>query len=601
MGIIRRSIIAKMIAVIIVIVLLLCSVLFVRQYSQQQEMYMDFLEQRLKVMMTLQIQELQSSVRQVSYSFSDANTSKDYASNPTFRLIREKLNSLVKEDIHNTFIVMPPSKEDLSNKKLKLVQASKQFESRGYPPGKMITLSDELNDAYAAMLKKGTAITSDFKIGDNWIITAVAPIKNEQGQTLAIFAIDFDYTQVRANLMSTLMETLWIGLIIIFVGLAVLVWYIRFQLNPLRRVHQLAERAAEGDLTVRLDVKGDDEISKVAHVFNQMIERLSALLKDVQRASEGVAVSTSELNSGAQETAASAIEVSASMQQVASGVQVQLQSTAETKQAMLEITLGVQNLSETSTVVFEHMNASAEQAQAGRQVITRTVEQMERIQDASQDTYQALNELSKEVLEIGDAVQFIQGVVKQTELLALNASIEAARAGEHGKGFQVVAVEVRKLAEHSKHSLNHIMQLIEQIHARKLKTDHAAQSQQGAVEAGLNVVRDADKAFMHIVTAVEHISEQVKEGSVVATQMSAACEEITASLEQLTDIAVQSNSYTERVAAAAEQQSAMTEQMRSSVTNLQQLSEQLERHLTHFKVDDQSSEAEQAVEKEGEK
>ncbi|MCH1624138.1 methyl-accepting chemotaxis protein [Fredinandcohnia sp. SECRCQ15] len=64
----------------------------------------------------------------------------------------------------------------------------------------------------------------------------------------------------------------------------------------------------------------------------------------------------------------------------------------------------------------------------------------------SNDSIQALQELSRQTDLISEVAKLIHHISAQTNILALNATIEAARAGEHGRGFKVVADEVRKLA-----------------------------------------------------------------------------------------------------------------------------------------------------------
>ncbi|WP_258279713.1 methyl-accepting chemotaxis protein [Paenibacillus sp. SC116] len=583
----KSSIMFRMIIVVSVTMLVLCSTLLLRELNFQRGMYVSSLEQRLKVMVDLELQELNSSIRQASYTLSDKNTNIDFKTNPTFVMIREKLNFLTKDDVISTFVVLPDLMETDKGTGFQIVQGSNSFEKRGLTPNKTLIVDKEIVAVLDELKVEGTAISSDHQAGDSHVMTALHLIKNEQGHSVGILGMEFNYDIIEAELNAILFETLGIIAAIGIASLLLLAGYIRMSLRPLQHMSELAEKAAAGDLTVRLQVKKLDEVGRVSESFNLMIERLSLLIHDVRHMSTDVALASTKLELAADDTSMSAAEVNAAMQQVASGVAMQQTSVYETKQAMTEIAAGVTQMAETSSTVADQMIASSQQTQEGRQVITRTVQQMERIGEASQQTFTALNELTGHVTEISEAIVFIQGIVKQTELLALNASIEAARAGEHGKGFQVVAVEVRKLAEHSKNSLEHIMTLISGIHARNVQTTTAADHQRRAVTDGLAVVKVADEAFVQIAEAIQQITNLVQETSQVSAEMSAASEEVMATLDQLNDIALQSTDYTNSVVASTEQQTTMVEQMKSEVARLHTISKDLEHQLSQFRLSEE--------------
>lgn len=583
----RHSIVVRLMAVITVVILVLCTVLFSIQNNQQKKMFLDFFEQRINLVVDLQIQDLRVAIRQALLTLEDEkNAGMKFSENMNFAQIRKKLNVLLKEDMKGMYVLSakPSSKSTEEAPLYTMIQGNDTLDLQGFVAGSDYPMDHGKLKAVQALKSKAASSTDAYHMNDENLLTTFVPINNEQGQMIAIMGVDFDYSLINKKVTDLLLEAISIGASVEFVFLILVVTYIRFQLKPLSKVQQVAESAANGDLTVRLNVKGNNEFSKISHVINQMIDNLNLILKEVQVASGGVSRATVELARGAEETAQSAAEVSASMQQVASGAQMQLQSAEETKQAMTEIAIGVAQISETSTRVLDRMTESAVKAESGRMVVKETVSQMERIQEASDTTYESLQRLSSEVVQITEAVRFIQSIAKQTEMLALNASIEAARAGEQGKGFQVVASEVRKLADHSKQSLNHIMNLIDNVYAYKASTENAALLQRDSVEHGLKIVHAADDAFMQINDAVLEISEQVREGAAVSQQMNAASEEVTASLEQLSVIASQSQASSERVAATTEEQSAMTEQIRSSVDQLQALSNQLKSHIDRFKL-----------------
>ncbi|MFW5435008.1 methyl-accepting chemotaxis protein [Paenibacillus apiarius] len=580
----KRSIIPKLILVSYIIVMAISGFFIMREYSREKALYLDFLQQKHELLVKMELTDVKGAIRQASdmMQSKEANAPID---DSIFRLIRGRLNIIAKDDIVNAFLFVPEGKQTGAERTaFRMLQANSGLEQQGFTVNKTYDMPPSIEEAYKEMTKKGQALSDEFLIGDDTLISAIAPVKDDRGKTLAYFVLDFDYTPVKQEFMNYLTQALITGMALGLVGMFILTWYIYRKIKPLNVIHRLSEQAAEGDLTVKLDVKTQDEIGRLSTVFNHMIERLGHLLQSVQQASNNVSISSQELKRGAEETAIAAQEAASAMMEVTSGALEQQHNARETKAAMGEIATGVQQIAASSDQVALWMQQSSAQADTGRNVVERAVEQMNVIQSASEETHDAFSSLSEVVNQINGAASFIQNSVKQTELLALNASIEAARAGEHGRGFQVVASEVRQLAEHSKHSLHTIMELIREVHAKQAMTEQAALRQQDAVLHGLTAVQEADDAFSSISAAIAQTKDQVEQYRTIAKQIAQSCEEVSRLVEQLSSVAESSHDHTSRVAATTEQQSALTEQIAASADSLLSLSRDMESMLTQFKV-----------------
>lgn len=133
--------------------------------------------------------------------------------------------------------------------------------------------------------------------------------------------------------------------------------------------------------------------------------------------------------------------------------------------------------------------------------------------------------------EIGKIVDSVQTIANQTNLLALNAAIEAARAGEHGKGFSVVAEEVRKLADDTKHNLDDMRVFVENIHSAATEGKSSltrALTSTGQMSDKIDLVSDtmADNINMleGVVNTVESINDSMQGVKVASAEINRAME-----------------------------------------------------------------------------
>ncbi|XXM71424.1 methyl-accepting chemotaxis protein [Lysinibacillus sphaericus] len=361
--------------------------------------------------------------------------------------------------------------------------------------------------------------------------------------------------------------------------------FVRFLIiNPLNKVEEAIKQASEGDLTVSVHNRSNDEIGRLAQSFDRMVINLSGLIDKSNQTVIKVSDYSKQLNSIAEENTRAIDDINLSIQEVASGSDGQARSSADLVISAKEISEGMEQSAAAIQSVAKISVSANEKAKQGNEAATRTISQMQEIRDSVGETSELLRALDSKSDQIGEIVKMITTIADQTNLLALNATIEAARAGEHGKGFAVVADEVRKLAEQSGNAGDTIRTIILQIQTETNKAVESMNKGRTIIESGMELVDQTGGSFKEITEDIENVSRQTHEVSAVIEQVNASTGSMLKMIESIAVIADQTSGSIQTVSASSEEQAASMQEIASNVTLLNDMSQDLRGDLSRFKV-----------------
>jgi methyl-accepting chemotaxis protein len=330
------------------------------------------------------------------------------------------------------------------------------------------------------------------------------------------------------------------------------------------RIRDIAE--GEGDLTKRLEVNTDDEVSHLGRWFNTFMDRLHDIL--------------SQVASNTHSLASAGVEIADSSRQQAEGAERQKDQANQVATAMQEMSSTVQQVSENSHRAAAASQQAAELARKGGQVVDETLSRMRAIAESVGQTAKKIDELGRQSDQIGRIIGVIDDIADQTNLLALNAAIEAARAGEQGRGFAVVADEVRKLAERTSTATKEITGMIRSIQTETKSAVTAMQAGTKEVERGVELTTQAGSSLYDIIKMSEQVGDMINQIATAATEQSAATEQINRSVEEIAHIS-------ESSAAGAKQTTTTLKDLSTLAVNLREL-------VNQFKLGDEDRGANQA-------
>jgi methyl-accepting chemotaxis protein len=326
--------------------------------------------------------------------------------------------------------------------------------------------------------------------------------------------------------------------------------------RPIRECVEIADRIAEGDLTVVIDSRGNDETAQLMRAMHNMLSRMRDAIGAMTTASREVSSAAVDLHTTSRGMVTGAEEVVAQSGSVATAGE-QMAATSN-------------DIAHSCHMTAQNAERANDAALEGAQVVKRSIAAMEAIADRVKTASKTVDSLGGRSEQIGQIVGTIEDIADQTNLLALNAAIEAARAGEQGRGFAVVADEVRALAERTTRATREIGEMIKAIQKETGDAVDAMNQGVSEVENGTVEVEKSGRALESILEQIGSVTEQANQIATAAEEQTATTSEISHNMQRITDIVEQS-------AAGAQQ----TDQAASQLTRL---AEELHRNVGRFRL-----------------
>ena len=461
-----------------------------------------------------------------------------------------------------------------------------------------IIFVDKLNEAknnWAKTQKHGEKAIALVEAGD----TPAASIymRDEMGKdykaldtnTDELAQLELDEAQGKVTtsgeIYSTARTTTFVVLVIIaLITIGIGYYFYRLIGGFLSDFLDVSQRVYHGDMTTKLDYDTPDEFGKIAHSYNDTLDKIRNITAKIQDIANELTDSAETMSTGVNESAQVVTSIADSINGIAELSVSQNNNVEKASSALHNIISGVNDVAELAKQTASHANEVGTTVNQGIEGINVISEHMDRVETMVRTSADQVDTLGHRSEEIGQIVETIVNISGQTNLLALNAAIEAARAGEHGRGFAVVAEEIRKLAEDSQEAAQHIAELIGAIQAETKKAVDAMHHGNKGVRQGSEVVKEAMSEFSQVGGMIDNMVEQMAQVAKHIEQVSAESGYV---VDATTNVSKDSDKIageTQQVSAASEEQSATMQELANENTKLADMAQRLQEHLKVFRT-----------------
>jgi methyl-accepting chemotaxis protein len=317
------------------------------------------------------------------------------------------------------------------------------------------------------------------------------------------------------NIKQAIIQAILIALLAVFIIGPALGWLLASTvIRPIKKLTQTIHSMAdgEGDLTLRLDEKGNSELHELSMWLNVFIDHLDGTFSTLIKSAMRLVPMSEDLAEG--------------NELIMDITDQQNRQIKISEDRLLQVKEATTKVNDATNDINNNSQEGINTVHKGLSIINTTNLRMNALENIINETSVAIDQLKEDNEKIVSIIDFINNISDQTNLLALNAAIEAARAGDSGRGFAVVADEVRALASRTSEATLEISAMIDTIKTGTTTVvDAMSKGKQFTHECSASVT-EAKDVFDAIEQAIKHIDEAVTNITVAAKDQDESFEQV---------------------------------------------------------------------------
>jgi methyl-accepting chemotaxis protein len=448
--------------------------------------------------------------------------------------------------------------------------------------GDSVDLETAMKEAFNGQITYNKNPVTDPSLGS--FISGYAPIKDSTGKIIAIVGVDKDVTTFIKIRQVLTYGTLFAAIIVLILSTLAILFISKKIGDNASKINNELGKMAEGDLTVKLEIKSKDEFEIIANSLNSFRQDTLNLIKTAKNTSNDVLAQSEDLSAVAEEMAAATEVTSNSINGLSKSTSTQTEELIDVNNTLINFG----NKVDATVLAVEGISSNMElidvKVKDSNNELNALEDSIRGINVAFANIKEKINGLGMHLSRVNEITNLINSIADQTNLLALNASIEAARAGEAGKGFTVVAEEIRKLAEQSKTSSESINLLIGTIALTSNDVAITSDKMNDKLSKQIVVIDRSMNSFKDIINSIEDIIPKVREINDNVANINHDKNEILTSTNEISLMAEKILNTTEEITASSEELNVSSEQVSHTSLDIANKAHKLKEEIEFFKI-----------------